>query len=109
MGLLDKLIQGGSQFTVWDGATPAVNPLATKQSKMHADQSGEPSYSLNGKNFTSVNQDYQSYLDGDINALPQPSQLDINGAIPTAPLKDPLVSSVNNSFSKGEDLKNLPN
>ena len=38
MGLLDKLVtQGGSQYTTYDGKTPKVNPLATKQSQMHAD------------------------------------------------------------------------
>lgn len=109
MGLLDKLInQGGSKYTTWDGADPKVNPLATKQSIMHADPSGVPSYSLNGSNFSFVNADYQMYEDGDNNQLPQPSELDINGVTPLSALKDPGVSSINNSFSKGEYLKNLP-
>lgn len=109
MGLLDKLItQGGSQYTTYDGKTPKVNPLATKQSQMHADQAGIPSYSLNGSNFPFVNADYQTYEDGDNNVLPQPSQLDTNGVVPISALKDPGVSSINNSFIKGEYLKNLP-
>jgi hypothetical protein len=109
MGLLDKLtIQGGSNLTPWDGTTPKTNPLATKQSRMHADPSGLPSYSLNGSNFPIVNAEYQTYEDGDNNQLPQPSQLDINGVVPISALKDPGVSSINTSFSKGEYLKNLP-
>ncbi len=110
MGLLDKLVnQGGSNLTAYDGKDPKINPLATKQSRMHADPSGVPSYSLDGSNFTFVNADYQMYEDGDNNNLPQPSQLDINGQLPISALKDPGVSSINNSFSQGEYLKNLPN
>jgi len=109
MGLLDKLTTGGTKYSAWDGATPATNLLATKQSNLHADPSGQPSYSLNGSNFPQVNKDYQSYEDGDNNLLPQPSDLDINGAVPTTALKDPLTTSINDSFSKGEYLKNLPN
>jgi hypothetical protein len=110
MGLLDKLVnQGGSTYTKWDGADPEVNPLATKQSNLHADPSGQPSYSLDGSNFPTVNKAYQSYEDGDNNLLPDPSNLDIQGKIPTVALKDPLVSSINDSFGKGEYLKNLPN
>jgi hypothetical protein len=110
MGLLDKLVnQGGSNLTSHDGATPPTNPLATKQSRMHADPSGQPSYSLNGSNFSVVNNDYQMYEDGDNNFLPPFSQLDVNGITPLTPLKDPGVSSINDSFSKGEYLKNLPN
>ena len=55
-----------------------------------------------------MNANYQSYDDGDINVLPQPSELDTNGVIPISALKDPGVSSINNSFIKGEYLKNLP-
>jgi len=43
MGLLDKLVnQGGSNLTAYDGKDPKINPLATKQSRMHADPSGVP-------------------------------------------------------------------
>ena len=109
MGLLNKLtVQGGSNLTAWDGTTPKINPLATKQSRMHADPSGLPSYSLNGSNFPIVNAEYQTYEDGDNNQLPQPSELDVNGVTPTSALKDPGVSSINNSFKNGEYLKNLP-
>ena len=109
MGLLDKLtIKGGSNLTPWDGTTPKTNPLATNQSRMHADPSGLPSYSLDGSNFPFVNADYQLYEDGVNIQLPQPSELDINGVKPISALKDPGVSSINTSFSKGEYLKNLP-
>lgn len=47
MGLLTKLTTEGSNLSKYDGATPPVNPLATKQSKLHADGS-QPGYSLNG-------------------------------------------------------------
>jgi hypothetical protein len=76
MGLLDKLQQQGSSLTAYDGATPTINPLATPQSQLQT-------YSLNGANGNEVNNAYQQYLDGVINNLPQPSQLDLNGATPS--------------------------
>jgi hypothetical protein len=76
MGLLDKLQQQGSVLTSYNGSTPDVNPLATPQSQLQT-------YSLNGANGNSVNNAYQQYLDGAINSLPQPSQLDLNGSTPT--------------------------
>lgn len=108
MGLYDILLTNGSKYTAFDGQDPKINPLATKQSKMHADAAGTPSYSLDGSNFQQVNSDYQEYLDDDANLLPFPSSLDINGKTPTTALKDPSVSSINDSFSKGEYLSNLP-
>jgi hypothetical protein len=108
MGLYDTLLNNGSKYTAFDGQDPKINPLATKQSKMHADAAGVPSYSLNGSNFQQVNTDYQEYLDDDANLLPFPSQLDINGINPTTALTAPGVSSINDSFKNGEYLKNLP-
>jgi len=81
MGLLDMLTNDGSTLTVYNGSTPGVNPLATAQSPLHAD-GDKPGYSLNGTNRSTVNAYYQAYLDGTNNILPQPSQLDINGATP---------------------------
>jgi hypothetical protein len=51
MGLLDKLTQGGSPYSITgNGSTPSTNVGATQQSKLHA--SGEEAgYSLN-QNFT---------------------------------------------------------
>ena len=76
MGLLDKLQQSGSNLTSYDGNTPSINQLATQQSELQL-------YSLNGENTNTVNSQYQQYLDGVGNVLPLPSQLDLNGAIPT--------------------------
>jgi hypothetical protein len=82
MGLLDMLTnQGGSSLSAYDGATPPINPLATQQSKLHADGT-QASYSVSGANFNTVNPQYQSYLDGVPNNLPQPSVLDRdNGSV----------------------------
>jgi hypothetical protein len=88
MGLLDLLNNQGSNLTAYDGKTPKVNPLATKQSKLHAD-GNLPGYSLDGSNKFIVNNDYQAYLDGAVNALPQPSQLDLNGVLPSKYLDNP--------------------
>ena len=82
MGLLDKLTkQGGTNLSLYDGATPKVNPGATKQSKLHA-FGNTPGYSLNGNFNSDVTTAYTEYNDGYNNALPQPSQLDKNGNIP---------------------------
>lgn len=77
MGLIDKLQSGGSTLTPYNGNTPPVNPLATQQSKMH------DSYSITGDNSSDVNSNYQEYLDGTMNMLPTPSQLDLGGTAPT--------------------------
>jgi len=71
MGLLDILQKQGSKFTSFDGNTPSINPLATKLSKLH------DGYSTTGDNASQVNADFQAYLDGTINALPQPTILDL--------------------------------
>jgi hypothetical protein len=76
MGLLDRLRKQGSNQSKYGGNTPPVNPLATKESKMHA--FGEaPGYSLNGAFNSTVTRDYNKYDDGTLNTLPQPSNLDI--------------------------------
>lgn len=81
MGLLDKLTkQGSTNLSIYDGATPKVNPGATKQSKLHA-FGNTPGYSLNGAYTPDVTTAYTEYNDGYNNALPQPSQLDRNGVI----------------------------
>jgi hypothetical protein len=76
MGLLDKLQQQGSPLTAYNGNTPPINPLATNQSQLQT-------YSLNGIDSSIVNSSYQEYLDGTVNQLPSPSQLDLNGDTPT--------------------------
>jgi hypothetical protein len=90
MGLLDKLQQGGSNLTSYDGATPPTNPLATAQSKLHSE------YSVAGRDQQAVNTNYQQYLDGTNNMLPMPSQLDLGGVVPTfAPSGQALPYSTN--------------
>lgn len=76
MGLYDKLLTAGSGLSTHDGATPPTNPLATNASELHY------TYSLNGKNFSTTNSQYQAYEDGVVNLLPNPSQLDLDGKTP---------------------------
>jgi hypothetical protein len=80
-GLLDKLTNDGSILSYDNGQTPVTNPGATQQSKLHAN-GNQAGYSLNGSEFNDVNAAYQSYKDGYNNALPMPTQLDLNGQRP---------------------------
>ena len=82
MGLLDKLTNEGSSLSTYDGATPSTNPLATQQSKLHADGNA-PGYSLDGAQASTVATQFNNYLDGVTNQLPLPSQLDMNGVTPS--------------------------
>lgn len=107
MGLLNKLTGEGSVYSYGNGQTPTINPGATQQSKLHAD-GNTPGYSLDGSDFAEVNAAYQAYNDGMPNFLPPPSGLDINGVVPVGPLNDPSTPSINNSFSQGQYLNNLP-
>jgi hypothetical protein len=81
MGLLDKLTTQGSNLSAYDGNNPPVNPLATQQSKLHADGNA-PGYSLDGANANLVTTQYNGYDDGTPNQIPLPSQLDLNGIAP---------------------------
>ena len=81
MGLLNKLTTAGSPYSYGSGTTPTVNPGATQQSKLHTD-GNQPGYSVDGSDFSTVNAAFQAYNDGVNNILPQPSQLDLNGATP---------------------------
>ncbi len=82
MGLLDMLTNQGSSLTAYDGAQPAINQLATQQSKLHAD-GNQPGYSLNGAGANLVTTQYNDYQDGTPNQIPFPSQLDLNGVTPS--------------------------
>jgi hypothetical protein len=85
MGLLDKLTTQGSNLSAYDGTNPPVNPLATQQSKLHAN-GNQPGYSLNGANTSLVTAQYNAYQDGTPNQIPLPSLLDTNGTIaPVSP------------------------
>jgi len=76
------LLNQGSPFTAApNGQTPSINPLATQQSTLHAN-GASAGYSLDGSDFSNVNNDYQQYNDGAVNFLPQPSQLDLDGQTP---------------------------
>jgi hypothetical protein len=81
MGILTKLTTEGSILSAHDGNNPPINPLATQQSKLHADGNA-PGYSLDGTQAVLVTNQYNAYLDGVGNQIPQPSLLDTNGAIP---------------------------
>ena len=83
MGLLDKLTTAGSSLTSHNGNIPPTNPLSTQQSKLHAD-GNTPGYSLNGAQSNTVSTQYNAYEDGITNPLPLPSQLDLDGGIPTS-------------------------
>lgn len=83
MGILTQLTTAGSPLSAYNGGTPQVNPLATQQSKLHADGTN-PGYSLNGAQSGIVAPQYNAYDDGITNPLPLPSQLDLNGGIPTS-------------------------
>ncbi len=113
MGLNDTLLNQGSRFSKYDGQTPSVNPLATRQSKLHGSVVELPGdtpagYSINGAYQKEVSKYYAEYDDGVVNALPRPSEYDINGIVPRGPLRDPNVIPINNTFVKGEYLNNLP-
>lgn len=82
MGLLNKLQQGDSTLTPYNGNTPSINILATNQSSLHATQDGSAGYSLDGNSFSVVNDSFQTYLDGANNVLPTPSLLDLGGNTP---------------------------
>tara|TARA_R110000868_G_scaffold140198_2_gene355531 strand:- start:905 stop:1252 length:348 start_codon:yes stop_codon:yes gene_type:complete len=103
MDLYTTLQQQGSPYSYGDanGPTPGqpLTQLVTKQSQLHAD--GAAGYSLDGSDFSNVNNDYQQYNDGIVNFLPQPSGLDINGTVPSSPLWDAGINHINNSFING--------
>jgi len=85
MGLQDRLSLKGSTLSAHDGATPSINPLAMKSSKLHAYSNGgktEPGYSLDGGFAGDVITAYNRYEDGVINNPPSPSSLDLNGKKP---------------------------
>jgi hypothetical protein len=101
MSLENKLINQGSLFTLTAGnGTPtpytnatnfapngvSTNALATKFSPLHAEYSdnvpSNPGYSLDGSNAGGTQALYNLYKDGVVNALPNPSALDLNGIEP---------------------------
>lgn len=100
MGILSKLVNEGSSFSAYNGTTPSINPLATQQSKLHADGNA-PGYSLDGSNPSLIATQYNDYLDGITNSPPSPSLLDLNGTIPS-------ISSTPGSTQQLPYLDHLP-
>lgn len=89
MGLYDRLTGQGSTLSITgNGSTPSINPLASKNSKLHADGNAA-GYSLDGSNESTVNAQYQQYVDGVPNLIPRPSQLDLDGATPSRYIDNP--------------------
>lgn len=77
MGLLDKYLDDGSNYTTYNNAGQPNTVLATAQSNLHYYSVGR--FEL----MQDVNNSYQQYDDGVPNPLPMPSQLDIsNGYTP---------------------------
>lgn len=96
MGLIDKLQNDGSIYSVSNGQTITPNPLSTDQSKMHGTLDGKPGYSLVGtkpEGLEDVPLFYKQYDDGVVNPLPLPSRLDLFGQIPD------LSKHNNNSYN----------
>ncbi len=92
------LYNQGSPFTPYDGGNPSINVLATRQSPLHANISGQPGYSLTGNDLLGVTALYAQYDDGYNNALPTPSDLDLGGQIP----------SIAPSYFSNSQPQNLP-
>lgn len=90
MGLINKLQNGESALTPYNGNTPQVNQLATAQSPLH------DGYSITGQNVAGVNSLYQQYLDGTNNNLPSPSNLDMGGVPPTVSANGNALPYLNN-------------
>jgi hypothetical protein len=88
MGLLNMLLNQGSPLSIANGANPDINPLATQQSKLHY-SSPDGGYSITGADASEVINAWNQYVDGYANTIPQPSQLDINGATPPRYLDNP--------------------
>ena len=107
MGLLTKLTTDGSNLSINDGLTPAINPLTTPGNSIHSTGIVNNSYSLNGSNVNAIGAFVAQYEDGINNPLPQPSNLDLNGLIPVGPLNAGTIP-INNSFAGGAYLNNLP-
>ena len=86
MGLLTKLTTDGSNLSINDGLTPAINPLAVGTlnggTSIHSDGLPENSYSLNGSNANTIGALVAQYEDGINNPLPLPSNLDLQGITP---------------------------
>ncbi len=108
MGLLDKLINDGTNLSPWDGTDPIINVGATTFSRLHA-LGTAPGYSLDMSFASAVIAAANSYNTGEGGAgLPTTvAALDLNGIDPTGPLNG-NVASINNTFINGKYEDNAP-
>ena len=93
MGLSNKLETEGSKFTYTangavatpypDSFIPDTNQLATQNSILHGTLAGGEGYSLAGAGAGFVNALFNQYKDGVPPSLPNPSELDLNGQLPS--------------------------
>jgi hypothetical protein len=105
--ILPDFNEGGSSLTEYDGATPQINQLATKQSTLHFDsRTGTEGWSIRGyqspSGFTTV-KNYNAYADGVYNPIPNPTTLDLNDPETADPNYKPVYTST--TGNKYEDSK----
>jgi hypothetical protein len=82
----ERLFMDGSPYSANNGQGVPVNPLATKQSTLHYDiKTNSEGYSVNGQPFSITNNNYASYRDGTVFALPEPTALDVNDPVSADP------------------------
>jgi hypothetical protein len=96
--ILPEFTEDGSTYSEYDGNTPDINPLATKQSTLHFDfKSGTEGWSVRGyqspSGFTTV-KNYNAYADGVYNPIPAPTTLDLNDPDSADPSFKPIYTSV---------------
>jgi len=104
--LLPGFSTEGSGLTEYDGATPSINPLATKFSTLHYDpKTNSEGWSVGGKldqaGIQTI-QNYTAYQDGVFNPIPSPTALDLNDPEGADPNYKPLYSSIEGN--RYEDL-----
>lgn len=96
--ILPDFNEDGSSLTEYDGTTPKVNLLATKQSTLHFDsKTGTEGWSIRGyqspSGFITVKK-YNEYADGVYNPIPNPTTLDLNDPETADPNYKPIYTSV---------------
>ena len=121
MGLKDKLtspyVFGGSVLSYNNGKDIPINPLATKDSKLHATKDGENGYSIDGSFQPLIASQASKYNDGinwtqnwGGNNVPPPSEIDnevtYDGKKYATNISNPTKYIDNNPFGK-ETLNQL--
>jgi hypothetical protein len=118
MGLKDKLLStyavGGSTLSYNNGGVIGINPLATKDSKLHATKEGANGYSIDGSytkevlaQETKYNNSANGVYDWKGNGLPYPSEIDnevtYEGKKYTNNISKPTKYQDNSPFGKEKD------